>query len=107
MTDTNGPQPTGAGFRSADEVLKPLVDAGRESAARIAGMSGEMHAMVLGMAQDNAAHFADAMGAIATAKTPLKGATIYSQYLMTSMQRVSKQFMDVTQAAAKQANKGS
>ena len=107
MTDTNRPQGGGANFRSVEEMLKPLVDAGRESAARIAGLSGEMHTMVLGMAQENASQFAEAMSAIATAKTPLDGATIYSQYLMTSMQRISKQFMDVTQAAAKQASKAS
>ena len=65
------------------------------------GLGGELHRLVTGMARDNASHFAEAMGAIATAKTPLDAATLYSQFLASSMQRISRQFMEVTQAASR------
>lgn len=105
MTDTPPPREPQDAARTAETMLRAMMEASGKAAQAFAP-TGELGEMVLGMARENAARFAEAMGAIATAKTPLEAARVYSEYLMSSTQRVSRQFLDVTETASRHATMG-
>jgi len=97
MSD-NGSRPEAP---SPDALLRAMMGGG--GGAQTFGLGGELGELVLGMARENAVSFAEAMTGIAAAKSPIDAARLYSTYLMTSTQRLSRQFMDVTQAATRTA----
>jgi hypothetical protein len=101
MTAPSKAQPELTQTDAPASVLQPMMEAGQEISGRIAGLDDEMRDMILGMTKNNAAIFAEALAAIASAKTPLEGAKVYSDFLMSFIARASKQFMDVTQAISR------
>lgn len=101
MTDPNPPQPDSTPVDAAASILKPMMEAGQEISEKIVGLNDEIRTLILGMTKDNASSFAEAMAAIAAAKTPLDGAKVYSEFLMGFVARTSRQFMDVTQAISR------
>lgn len=101
MTDPSNSEATSTARAAASPVLKPMMEASQEISAKVVGLNQKLRDLIIEATRDNASSFADAMTEIASAKNPLDGARIYSDFLMSFVARASKQFMDVTQAISR------